>query len=178
MSDSALLGDYTLYTGAGLCAVWQPEHFAHVRDLTTYEDEVTEDPALERCIRAGVFVPLNVGGDGVFQTLLRTDGRTARERRHTLVSSEPYLLISKGVIAVGGLEQVGEYVGGAERVPLAAGRYTVTVHLIDWEADPESVDATGRPVEGALPDFVVEIHPEPSPAPRYRTNVMTFDPPE
>lgn len=57
---------------------------------------------------------------------------------------------------------------------LAAGRYAVTVHLIDWESDPESVDADGRPVPAALPDFVLEIRSEPTSAPAYRTAVETF----
>jgi hypothetical protein len=33
-------------TSAGMCALWQPEHFAHVTSLDLWEDEVAEDAAL------------------------------------------------------------------------------------------------------------------------------------
>lgn len=175
MSDSRFLGSYTVSTNAGMCGLWQPEHFAHVSDLDAWETEVSEEAALERCIRAGVFVPINVGGDGVFQVTLRAGERTSIEEGYTLVSSEPYLFISKGSIALGGIEDVGGYIGGGEEVPLVAERYMVTVHLIDWKVAPESVDPAGRPNESSLPDFVIEIRTEKSSPCRYRTSIATFD---
>lgn len=173
MDDENLLGSYTIMTDAGMCALWQPEHFAHVGD-DEWADVLGTDAAMESCIEAGVFVPLNIGSDGVYRVVLRTGERTAREKRYTQLSSEPYLLVSKGVVALSGVE----YILGqeeAEKIDLAPGRYTVTVHWIEWEAEPGSVDARGKVTGSALPDFVVEITPERRPAPTYRKNVNTFD---
>jgi hypothetical protein len=170
-------------TSAGLGGIWQPQHFTHVTGLEAWEDDVAEDAALEAHIRAGAFVPLNVGGDGAFQTVLRGRTGTAgtltpRERRYLLVTSEPYLLVSGGLLEVGGLEAVGGYGGApAARLDLAPGRYAVVVHLVDWEAEDGAVAADGSPKEGALPDFVVEIGPELPPGTVYRHSVETFDPP-
>lgn len=81
-------------------------------------------------------------------------------------------------MALSGIEAVGADLDAAETIALAPGRYAVEVHLIDWQAEPGSTDADGNAVDGALPDFVVEISPEPDPAPPYRRTVETFDLPE
>lgn len=155
-------------TDSGMCALWQPEHFDGVTSLDEWEDEVAEDAALERHIAAGAFVPVNVGGDGAFRVIVRAGGLTHPERAVRLVSSEPaYLLVSQGQVALGGLEDVGAE-GDPILLPLAAGRYSVTVHLIDWQA-------VASPAEGALPDFVVEIGAD-SGAP-YRASTESFDRP-
>ncbi|WP_018687113.1 hypothetical protein [Actinokineospora enzanensis] len=165
-------------TDCGLCALWQPEWFASVTDQDAWDSRLSEDQALEGHISAGVFVPLNVGGDGVFDVVVRTGGRTDRESRYTAVSSEPYLLISRGTLDLGGLENVGSHIGDAVVIPLAAGRYTVVVHLIDWADEPGAVDADGNPTGVELCDFMVEIAPEKDPAPTYRSNILTFDHPD
>jgi hypothetical protein len=36
---------------------------------------------------------------------------------------------------LGGLEEVGGYVGGGWEVPFPSGRYQVNVHLIDWKSN-------------------------------------------
>lgn len=166
-----------LRTSAGMGGLWQPEHFEHVTSLDAWEDEVSEDLGLSRHIEAGAFVPLNVGGDGVFQVVLQESGRTDRQARHTLVSSQPYLLISNGTLALGGLETVGSYIGGAHVVQFKPGRFVVRVHLIDWKAEPNSMDENGKPTADALPDFVVEINLESAPLPAYRRSVQTFERP-
>lgn len=161
-------------TDAGMCAVWRPEHFTAVDTLDAWEDEVAEDGALTGHIVAGALVPLNVGGDGAFQVTIRLGGPTAREERYVLVSSQPYLLVSEGTLALGGLENVGSYVGGATMLPMPAARYAVTVHLIDWKAEPGAVTADGQPAESALPDFLVTLAAETVPT-TYRSSVQTFD---
>lgn len=176
MSEASLGGSFVLRTSAGLCAVWQPEHFSAVTDFDVWEDEVAEDVALVRHIDAGALVPLNVGGDGAFQVVVRAGGLTEREARYVIVSSDPYLLISQGVIEFGGLESIGTHLGGAFSAPLAAGRYAVTVHMIDWEAEPGGMTDEGGPSENALPDLVVEVRPE-SEGLDYRKAVTTFPPP-
>jgi hypothetical protein len=169
-------------TNAGLCGLWQPERFLHITGLDAFEDEVADDSALERHIRAGAFVPINVGGDGAFQVELRgvesPGNLNSREQAYLLVSSEPYLLISEGSLELGGLEAVGSY-SGAEKiqVPLDAGRYSVVVHLIDWEAEPGGRDERGDPSASALPDFIVEIFEERPGELKYRSKVETFERP-
>ncbi|MFD6530286.1 hypothetical protein [Streptomyces sp. NPDC060184] len=78
--------------------------------------------------------------------------------QYRLVSSQPYLLVSDGLVALGGLEAVGEYSGADRlRIPLDPGRYAVQVHLIDWKAESGALDANGKPGDNALGDFVIEI---------------------
>jgi hypothetical protein len=169
-------------TSAGLCGLWQPQRFDHITELDMWEDEVADDAALAGHISAGAFVPINVGGDGAFQVELRGvegPGRlTSRERTYLLVSSEPYLLVSEGSLELGGLEAVGGYSGADKiQVPLDAGRYSVIVHLIEWEAEPGSRDESGKPSASALPDFIVEIFEEPPGGLIYRSKVETFERP-
>jgi hypothetical protein len=172
---------YAVATSAGMCALWQPEHFAHVTDLDSWEDEVAEDSALIRHMESGAFVPLNVGGDGAFQITVRGGSGNVelsdREASYVLVSSQPYLLDSRGAVALGGLESVG----GAMRqdaidIPVEEGRYSVTVYLLDWKAEPGSLATEGNPSVSALPDFLVELKEAPAPG-GYRTKVNTFDRP-
>lgn len=168
---------HVVETSAGMCGLWQPEKFSAVDELDDWEDSVADDSALLQCISDGEFVPLNVGGDGTFGVTVRRGELSAREAQFRLVSSDPYLLVSRGAVRLGGLENVGNYVGGGVEIPLPAGRYSVVVHLIDWEAEPGALSDDGEPTDSVLPDFVVEIAEEPDPAPSYRVEVVTFDPP-
>lgn len=171
---------HAVATGAGLFGVWRPSAFDHVNELDQWEDEVADDTALERHISAGAFVPINIGGNGAFQVAVRgveaPGGMSERERSHVLVTSEPYLLVSDGVLELGGLEAVGNY-AGAEKVeiPLDRGRYAAVVHLVDWQAEPGSRGVDGNPSADALPDFIVDIFTEARGAAKYRTKVETFD---
>ncbi|MBM7773670.1 hypothetical protein JOD54_003874 [Actinokineospora baliensis] len=173
MSVPPFEGTYLVATGAGMCGLWQPERFEDVSDLGTWEDVVSDVDVLQRHIGEGSFVPLNVGGDGSFQIVVREGARSVREERYTVVSSDPYLLISRGTLSLGGLENIGPYVGGSHEIPIRAGRYAVRVHLVDWEAEPGST----TPTAGPLPDFVVEIHPEYGTEDDYRKSIFTFDKP-
>lgn len=169
-------------TDAGMFGVWQPEHFAGVSSLDEWEDEVSEDAALLRHIEAGAFVPINIGGGGAYQFTVRfgdlATGLAERELRYRIASSRPYLLVAKGPSALGGLESVGQY-SGTDPVALLTdpGRYSVTIHLIDWKAEPHAADSNGRPTANALSDFVIEISPE-SGSKEYRLSLATFDRPE
>ncbi|MFE5819191.1 hypothetical protein ACFQ6S_37980 [Streptomyces sp. NPDC056479] len=170
-----------MVTGAGLFGLWRASAFSHVSELDQWEDEVAEDSALERRISDGVFVPINVGGNGAFQVAVRgvaaPGSLSERERAHLLVSSEPYLLVSDGALELGGLEAVGNY-SGAEKVELSldSGRYAAVVHLVDWQAEPGSQTEDGEPSVDALPDFVVEVF-IPRDGLEFRTKVETFDRP-
>jgi hypothetical protein len=163
-------------TNAGICALWRPESF-DFEEFEDWEDWATEDRNLIASAASGLFVPINVGGDGVFQIVVRWGrdaGLTALEQRCLLVVSEPYLVVSQGRLVLGGLEDVGDAeFASSNSIEIAAGRYAVSVNLIDWKADPASVDASGKPTENALPDFVVVV--ESASGGPYRTAVKTFD---
>ncbi|GAA0285008.1 hypothetical protein ACKI1I_00310 [Streptomyces turgidiscabies] len=162
--------------------MWQTEYFTENGEPDDWDDWASDDELLVQAISAGALLPIGVGADGVFEVLIRWNfsgsGLTERERRYILVSSESYLLTSPGVLYIGGLEEAGDLPGrDANRIDLPGGRYSATVHLIDWKAETESVGKDGRPLEGALPDFVVEIRAEEGGGKVYRIKSATFDRP-
>jgi hypothetical protein len=167
-------------TGAGLFGIWRASAFVEVVGLDSWEEQAAEDTALRQHIDDGSFVPINIGGDGSFQMAVRgveTPGQLdERESQYLLVSSKPYLIISDGFLELGGLEAVGSY-SGAEKVEveLDEGRYCVVIHLLDWKAEPGSVDADGNPTSSALSDFVIEVFKEPLDGLEYRLEVETFE---
>ncbi|GLY07873.1 hypothetical protein [Actinoplanes sp. NBRC 101535] len=177
MSSPPLNTYHVIRTDAGLGALWQPEGFSDISSLEEWEDKVSRNESIEQNIRNGIFVPLNVGGDGSWQVAIRNGGLSGRENKFLLVASEAYLLKSRGTVELGGLENVGGYVGGGIKIPLSPGAYTVQVNLIEWDAEPGSSDADGMPTESALPDFVILISHAPKEAVRYRTSVETFERP-
>ncbi len=174
----------TVATDAGMLVLWDPKRFEAVVDYDTWEAELLEDEDVVLHIQAGALVPLNVGGDGAFGVVVRSGTAdaparlTERETAHQLVASQPYLFVSRGRALVGGIEDISA--DGADDViecPVPEGRHAVIVHLIDWQAEPGSQDEDGRPVPGALPDFVVLINPARPSQDAYRTDVQTFEAP-
>ena len=170
----------TLITDAGMLALWAPEPFAGVTDHETWAAELSGDDDLTRHIAAGHLVPLNVGSDGAYGVAVRAGSvpepatLTEREFRYLYLTSEPYLFVSPGRAIVSGIEHVsGDATAGLE-VPVPAGRWSVTVSVLDWELEPDAVDARGRPVASALPDFAVLLNPERGSAATYRTSLYTF----
>ncbi|GGT97353.1 hypothetical protein [Streptomyces lateritius] len=143
-------------------------------------NRIVGDESLVEYIDEGALVPVSIGGDGAYGFTVRgvpEPGRLGeREERFRLVSSQPYLRVPDGRVALGGLEAVGEYTG-ADRLefPLAPGRYAVRIHLIDWKAEPGSQGPDGKPRANALGDFVIEITEEsPANAGGYRKSVVDF----
>ncbi|MFJ8212100.1 hypothetical protein [Streptomyces sp. NPDC096033] len=174
----------TVATDAGMLVLWDPQRFEAVVDYDTWEDELLEDEDIVRHIQAGALVPLNVGGDGAFGVLVRSGTvvepalLTERETAHRLVASQPYLFVSRGRALVGGIEDVsGHASDGVLEHPVPEGRCAVVVHLIDWQAEAGSQDKEGRPVPGALPDFVVLINPAQPGQGSFRSEVNTFEAP-
>lgn len=171
-------------TGAGMLALWDVERFRGIAGDDSWELELSGERELVRHIEAGGLVPINIGADGAWQVLVRA-GRpgervrlTEREASFVLATSEPYLLVTTGRVALSGLEHI-DSVGAGEAIelPVPPGRHTVTLHLIDWAAEPGSRDRNGRPASHALPDFVALINPERGDPGRYRVRTVTFDPP-
>lgn len=162
-------------TDAGMCALWQPERFEHIKDYDDWEKELIEDEDIERHVSEGTFVPLYLRADIVFDVVVRLGaGLSEREEPYRLGWSEPYRFISRGNKAMGGLEHVGEMADGAKTFPLAAGTYSVIAHFVDWQAEPGSLGPDGEVTSEALSDLVIELHEASEPEPAYRTSLDTW----
>jgi hypothetical protein len=174
-------GRSALVTDAGMLALWAPEPFAGVTGHDAWEAELLEDEDLTRHIAAGHLVPLNVGADGAYGVAVRTGSvsepamLTEREFRYLYLTSEPYLLVSSGRAVVSGIEHVSGDARYGHAVAVPAGRWSVTVSVLDWELEPDAVDVRGRPAPSALPDFAVLLNPERGSAATYRTSLYTFE---
>ncbi|MET8283563.1 hypothetical protein [Micromonospora sp. NPDC005174] len=162
--------------------LWQPEHFSSIVSQIDWEHRIAPESSVATYIEQGFLVPINLGVDGAFQFLVRARGGefslSERESRYVAVTSDPYLLIAHGSVVLGGLDAIGVDLDLEElTIPLAPGRHAVTIHLVDWSAEPGSMLEDGEPGANALPDFIVEIRPESSGV-VFRTSVETFDRPE
>ncbi|MBL7490419.1 hypothetical protein I6A60_40195 [Frankia sp. AgB1.9] len=170
-----------LATAAGMLAMWAPRSFESVVDYETWESVLLEDEDIRAQVLAGAFVPVNIGADGAFGITARVDSISApavltdRERQHLLVSSAPYLFVSTGEAVISGVEHVRGVPYLGLKAPVPAGRWQVTVNLIDWQAEPGCRDEAGKPAPNALSDFVLLINPERGADTQYRTQIQTFD---
>ncbi|GLW32660.1 hypothetical protein [Actinoplanes regularis] len=168
-------------TDAGMGALWALGSFGGIVDYDTWESELLEDEDIARHIAGGALVPVNIGGDGAFQVVARVGESSAlaqlteRERKYVVVASEPYLLITTNDAVISGIEHVAAESNDNLRVPLPAGRWSVAIFLIDWEAEPGQADDAGRPAPTALSDFTILINPEGQPNREYRTQIQTFE---
>ena len=175
----------TVATDAGMLALWDPQSFTGIVDYDTWDLQLGEDEDVQRHIRAGSLVPVNIRSDGAFGVLVRIGAPdrpvrlTERESRYRLVSSGTYLFCSSGRLWLSGVEAVGaEAWPGTVRFDLPAGRYSVVIHLIAWEDEDGSVNEDGTPSPAALPDFVVLVAPAGPEQEAFRTDVETFDRPD
>ena len=172
-------------TDAGMLALWDPQAFAGVMDFGSWESELVEDEDVLRHVLAGALVPINIRSDGAFGILVRVGGSgapaelTERESACRLVSSQPYRFASGGRACVSGIEDVcAEPDGDSLQVPVLQGEHVVTVHLIEWDAEPGARDGDGSPAAGALPDFVVLVNPLAVFDGSFRVAVETFERPD
>ena len=184
MAEAAAVTEITFLavTDAGMHALWNPSRFTGITDYETWEDALLEDEDIVQHVRAGALVPIYLHSDGAFQFLVRVGtvsdppALTSRERQHLLVSSQPYRYLSDGTGRLTGIEDIGAEPGSDTPVlAVPAGPNAVTVHLIDWSAEPGARDDQGKPTSGALPDFVVLISPAGDTEITYRTELQTFD---
>lgn len=169
-------------TGAGMHALWNPAGFTGITNYQTWEGALLEDDDITKRVRAGELVPINIGGDGAFQFLARVgtadhaSALTSRERQYLAASSQAYLYRSGGSAFLTGIEHICADPGPDTPVlAIPAGPHAVTIHLIDWQAEPGATDTRGKPASGALPDFVLLISPEGATRNPYRTRLQTFD---
>jgi hypothetical protein len=168
-------------TDAGMLGLWAPSSFVDIVDDDTWDAELLEDEDIARHVAAGVLVPVNIGSDGAYQVLARIGsascpaGLIEREHRYRFIDSERYLFVSTGEAVISGIEYIGADGDEGVRLALPAGRWSVTVSLIDWEAEPGSRDDFGEPSPDTLADFALLINPESAATGPYRTKVETFD---
>jgi hypothetical protein len=59
-------------TDAGIHALWNPSRFTGITDYQTWEDALLDDDDITEHVRVGKLVPINIGGDGAFQFLVRS----------------------------------------------------------------------------------------------------------
>jgi hypothetical protein len=181
MGDTATVTDVALTTGtdAGLFALWNPGRFGRVVDYDSWAASLLDDRDIAARASDGDLVPISISRDGSFRFLVRIGEKkipqlTEREQQYVTASSKPYLFGSDGAAHLSGIE----YVSAApppvtKSIAVPEGRYGVTIHLVDWGAEPGALDPAGQPAEGALPDFVVLVSPEPGDGP-FRTKVESF----
>ena len=56
---------------AGMHALGNPSRFTGITDYQAWEDALLDDDDITEHVRAGQLVPVNIGGDGAFQFLVR-----------------------------------------------------------------------------------------------------------
>lgn len=164
---------------SGMLAIWDAEPFAGIVDYDSWEEELCLDDDIQRHVKAGNLVPINIGSDGAFQVLVRygmDPVLTDREIEHLVVSSDPYLLVSSGAVYLSGVEHVGS-ADDTITLPVGEGEHEVVLHIIDWHAEPGSTTDDGKPSPDALPDFVALVTPTTEDGGPYRDEIVTFHPP-
>ncbi|MCD2441810.1 hypothetical protein LQ757_05905 [Agromyces sp. SYSU K20354] len=168
----------TVRTDAGMLGLWCPAAFSAVDDYDSWETHVNE--RLLGAIATGDLVPLNIGSDGAWGVRVTSSAEALSDREcpYEVVTSEPYLLVvSGGEARLSGIEYVGLSSNAPLRIPLAEGRYAVRSTIVAWDEEPGALGPDGRPSDDALTDIVVQILPEDG-SEVYRTDEVTFDPPE
>jgi hypothetical protein len=166
-------------TGSGMLALWDAEPFSDVVDYDSWESALCLDDDIQRHVKAGDLVPINIESDGAFEVLVRYGNDpvlTERETEHLVVTSEPYLLVSSGDVRLSGIEGVG-WAGDAVELAVGEGEHEVVLHIIDWHAEPGSTNEDGKPAPHALPDFVALVYAASEFGGPYRDEILTFSPP-
>jgi hypothetical protein len=164
---------------SGMLALWDAEPFAGIVDYESWEEELCLDDDIQRHVKAGDLVPININSDGAFQVLVRygTDPvLTEREIEHLVVSSDPYLLMSSGAVRLSGVEHVGSAEDAVE-LTVGEGEHEVVLHIIDWHSEQGSTTEDGKPSPHALSDFVALVSPATDDGGPYRDEIVTFPPP-
>jgi hypothetical protein len=171
-----------LKTDSGMFGIWDENYFYDVIDYDSWEQELLEDNNICNRIKLGHLVPININSDGAFEFEIRVGDDAelnVREKKYTLVSSEPYLFRSQGKLNISGIEFIekdpDESVGS---LVIPSGSYQVYIHLIDWEDEPNSKESDGKPLKDALPDFLVLLkNYSESSSDIFRTKIESFDTP-
>ena len=169
----------TLSTNSGMWGIWDYDTFKHIDDYNKWADLFEEDAGIIMCIKDKSFVPINIGGDGVFGFEVKLEAKlNDRESKYVLASSEKYIIKTSESLKVSGIEYIGKDVKESNCITLelTKGLYSVKVNLIDWKQEPNSVDSKGMPMPNALPDFIIELNYLKSIDFIANNNIKTFSP--
>lgn len=153
-------------TGCGMLALWSQPHFQGITDHETWVRELLENGDIERQMRAGAFVPLDIHSDGLFECEVRVGDLSSpaiispREKQYLFAKSGPYLFRNQGEACLSGIEEIEREPGiSVGRLNLTPGDYAAAVHLLSWDKEPGAWDEDGQPVASALPEFLVLVNP-------------------
>lgn len=167
--------DEVISADAGMWCLWDLDAYEHVDSYDAWEVEFCEDEDILRQIQARTFVPINLFSDGCCKFRLKVDGQLEeKERAYLLGESQEYLFRTNGQLALTGLESAGHTPEDGIFIELEPGAYSVKAYAIDWEEDPDSVDANGDPTEDALPEFIIILTSDPDESKEYFTGLETF----
>lgn len=187
MTEAGLRVRCPLCTDSGAFALWDLASFEHIRNYDHWEKDFLSDQKYKGHIVSGHMVPIDIGGDGSFEFELRRGDLNSparlneRELKYLTVSSQAYFFRAG---------QKGSYLSGIEFIgaspekdfaveaTIPPGEYEVTVHLINWGAEPGMRLANGDPAKNALADFTVLVNRVAQLAHKYRTQTKTFDAPK
>ena len=169
----------TLSTNSGMWGIWDCNTFKHIDDYDKWADSFEEDADIIKRIEDKSFVPINIGGNGVFGFEVKFEEKlNDRESKYVLVSSEKYVIKISESLKVSGIEYVGKDTKESNCITLelTKGLYSVKVNLIDWKQEPNSVDSKGMPLPNALSDFIIELNSIETADFIANNNIKTFSP--
>src|SRR5262249_41953578 len=122
--------------------------------------------ACRKELDAGRLAGLSTGGDGGYRFRATTGELTERER-NLLAGSWPFRMrVRHGRVLLDNVDCLpnSEFCDEAGDdhcgwIPLDNGDYRLTVHAVEWEAEPDVVDENGYARPHALPSYVLQFEP-------------------
>ncbi|GGC54726.1 DUF6386 family protein [Chelatococcus reniformis] len=113
---------------------------------------------------SGRLVAFGTGADGGYTVRLTTGALTPREAAYACPPWDFPLIVRHGRVlldntdALPGQEQMTDPASSDDWYEVANGPYRVTVHPLEWAAEPDAVD-NGKSSPAALPSYVVTFAP-------------------
>lgn len=165
-----------LSTNGGMWALWDYEQYKDITTLEEWEKCFCNDCDILKQIDISKIVPVNMNSDGCYEFEIKIDEALSdRESKYIYIKSEEYLFETDGTAIFSGIEHVDSDVGDdCIRLSLEKGKYSVTVCMMDWEAEPGMQLKNGKPAPGALPDFIITIN-KTNGSGNYRKSLETFE---
>lgn len=176
--NEKLVLEKAIATNSGLWGLWDYYQYKNVNSYDEWEKLFCEDKDILKQIDISKFVPININSDGCFQFRIKlNEPLDERESRYILVKSDEYLLNTDGTVILSGIENIDCAVRDNEciRFNLNKGYYSIVIHLIEWDAEPNMKLEDGTPSHNALPDFIVSIQPTNNINKSYRKELDTFN---
>ncbi len=167
-----------LATDSGMWGLWDYSEYQNIDSYDEWEPLFCEDETILSQIAKEKFVPIYIHSDGCLQFQVQIDlPLNDREKKCLIAQSQPYLFSSSGKAVLSGIEAIGKNVSPQRGLlfDLPAGKYAVTVSMLNWHKETGTVQEDGKPAPNTLPDFIVSISSDAKEDMRYRQDVETFD---